>query len=288
MDMEDNQMLIEYKNVQINQQEQPILKEVNLQVYEKDLIFVYGRVGSGKSTLLKSIYYELPILEGEAKVLEYNLRKLKKKHIPHLRRSLGIVFQDFKLLTDRSVNDNLKFVLNATGKRTKAEVAFRISEVLKYVGMPNKGYKMPHELSGGEQQRIVIARALLNNPKILLADEPTGNLDPETGNDLMQLLHKISQEGTAVIMVTHNRGWAEAYPGRIVICDEGRLTEETSVTDEESTENLINEEPVEDLISEESTVDLTSEEPAADSTTPEFFEEQDNYNQTETDYRSDI
>ena len=259
--MEDNQMLIEYKNVQINQQEQPILKDVNLQVYEKDLIFVYGRVGSGKSTLLKSIYYEVPVLSGEAKVLEYDLRAVKKRHIPHLRRSLGIVFQDFKLLTDRSVNDNLKFVLHATGKRTKAEVQFRISEVLKYVGMPNKGYKMPHELSGGEQQRIVIARALLNDPKILLADEPTGNLDPETGNDLMQLLYKISQEGTAVIMVTHNRGWAETYPGRIVICEDGRLTEETSVTNEEST---------------------------VDSTISESFEEQDNYNQTETDYRSDI
>ncbi len=220
-------MLIEYKNVHINQQEQPILKDVNLQVYERDFIFLYGRVGSGKSTLLKSFYKEVPIVSGDAKVLEYDLQAVKKKHIPHLRRSLGIIFQDFKLLTDRSINDNLKFVLRATGKRTKAEMDIRISEVLKYVGMPNKGYKMPHELSGGEQQRIVIARALLNNPRILLADEPTGNLDPETGNDLMQLLYKISQEGTAVVMATHNRSWAETYPGRIVICDECKLTEET-------------------------------------------------------------
>ena len=221
-------MLIEYKNVYINQQEQPIFKDIDLQVYEKDFIFIYGRVGSGKSTLLKSFYYEVPVLSGEAKVLEYDLRAIKKRHIPYLRRSLGIIFQDFKLLTDRSVNDNLKFVLRATGKRTKAEMEVRISEVLKYVGMPNKGYKMPHELSGGEQQRIAIARALLNNPRILLADEPTGNLDHETGNSLMQLLYKISQEGTAVIMATHNPLWAEMYPGRIVRCEDCKLTENTN------------------------------------------------------------
>ena len=220
-------MLIEYKNVYINQQEQPIFKDIDLQVYEKDFIFIYGRVGSGKSTLLKSFYYEVPVLSGEAKVLEYDLRAIKKRHIPYLRRSLGIIFQDFKLLTDRSVNDNLKFVLRATGKRTKAEMEVRISEVLKYVGMPNKGYKMPHELSGGEQQRIAIARALLNNPRILLADEPTGNLDHETGNSLMQLLYKISQEGTAVIMATHNPLWAEMYPGKIVRCEDCKLTEDT-------------------------------------------------------------
>jgi len=226
--MTENKMLIEYKNVYINQQEQPIFKDIDLQVYEKDFIFIYGRVGSGKSTLLKSFYYEVPVLSGEAKVLEYDLRAIKKRHIPYLRRSLGIIFQDFKLLTDRSVNDNLKFVLRATGKRTKAEMEVRISEVLKYVGMPNKGYKMPHELSGGEQQRIAIARALLNNPRILLADEPTGNLDHETGNSLMQLLYKISQEGTAVIMATHNPLWAEMYPGRIVRCEDCKLTENTN------------------------------------------------------------
>ena len=235
--MANNEMLIEYKNVHINQQEQPILKDVNLQVYEKDFIFIYGRVGSGKSTLLKSFYYEIPILSGEARVLGYDLRAVKRRHVPHLRRSLGIIFQDFKLLTDRSVNENLKFVLHATGKRTKAEINVRISEVLKYVGMPNKGYKMPHELSGGEQQRIVIARALLNNPRILLADEPTGNLDPETGNDLMQLLQKISREGTAVVMVTHNRSWAENYPGRIVRCEDYKLIEETPFINEEPSED---------------------------------------------------
>ena len=229
--MEDNKLLIEYKNVNINQQEQPIFKDINLQVYEKDFIFLYGRVGTGKSTLLKSFYYEIPVLSGDAKILEYNLRKMKRKYIPHLRRNLGIVFQDFKLLIDRSVNENLKFVLHATGKHTKAEMEVRIAEVLKFVGMPNKGYKMPHELSGGEQQRIAIARALLNNPRILIADEPTGNLDHETGNDLVQLLYKISQEGTAVIMATHNPLWAEMYPGRIVRCEDCKLTEETITED---------------------------------------------------------
>ncbi len=226
--MTDNRMLIEYRNVYINQQEQPIFKDVSLRVYEKDFIYFYGRVGSGKSTLLKSFYYEVPVLAGISNVLEYDLHKIKKRHIPHLRRNLGIIFQDFKLLIDRSVYDNLKFVLRATGKRTKTEIEVRIAEVLKYVGMPNKGYKMPHELSGGEQQRIAIARALLNNPRVLLADEPTGNLDNETGNALMQLLHKISQEGTAVIMATHNPLWAEKYPGRIIRCEDCKLTEETN------------------------------------------------------------
>jgi len=226
--MADNKMLIEYKNVYINQQEQPIFKDISLEVYERDFIYVYGRVGSGKSTLLKSFYYEVPVLSGVSKVLEYDLQAIKRRHTPYLRRSLGIIFQDFKLLIDRSVYDNLKFVLRATGKRTKGEIEARISEVLRYVGMPNKGYKMPHELSGGEQQRIAIARALLNNPRILLADEPTGNLDNETGNALMQLLHKISQEGTAVVMATHNPLWAEKYAGRIIRCEDCKLTEETT------------------------------------------------------------
>jgi len=225
--MENNKLLIEYGNVSINQQEQPIFKDVDLQVYEKDFIFLYGRVGTGKSTLLKSFYYEIPLLSGEGKILEYNLRKMKRRHIPLLRRSLGIVFQDFKLLIDRNVAENLKFVLNATGKHTKAEIEVRIAQVLKYVGMPNKGYKMPHELSGGEQQRIAIARALLNNPRILLADEPTGNLDHETGSALIQLLYQIAQEGTAVIMATHNPLWAEMYPGRIIRCEDHKLIEET-------------------------------------------------------------
>jgi cell division transport system ATP-binding protein len=225
--MADNEILIDYKNVYINQQEQPVLKNVNLQIREKDLIFLSGRVGSGKSTLLKSIYCEVPILSGEARVMDYNLRMIKQKQIPYLRRNLGIVFQDFQLLTDRSVNNNLKFVLKATGSHAKDEMEGRIEEVLKYVGMPNKGYKMPHELSGGEQQRIVIARALLNNPKILLADEPTGNLDPQTGSEIMELLYKISQNGTAVLMATHNLHWAKVFWGRTIHCKNCDLIEET-------------------------------------------------------------
>ena len=177
--------LIEYKDVRITRQEQTILKNVNITVEEKDFVFLLGRVGSGKSTFLKSLYCEAPIEEGYARVLDYDLTSIKKKQIPYLRRCLGVVFQDFQLLMDRDVESNLEFVLKATGKRTKEEVKNRIAEVLKYVGMSNKGYRMPHELSGGEQQRIVIARALLNRPKILLADEPTGNLDPKTGEDLM-------------------------------------------------------------------------------------------------------
>jgi len=236
MDTENNKMLIEYKNVYINQQEQPIFKDINLQVHEKDFIFLYGRVGTGKSTLLKSLYYEIPVLSGDARILEYNLRSMKKRHIPYLRRSLGIVFQDFKLLTDRNVYENLRFVLHATEKHSKAEMEVRIAEVLKFVGMPNKGYKMPHELSGGEQQRIAIARALLNNPCILLADEPTGNLDHETGDALVQLLHQISQEGTAVIMATHNPLWAKRYPGRIIRCEGYGLIEEALLTDDVSNE----------------------------------------------------
>jgi cell division transport system ATP-binding protein len=224
--MAENEILIDYKNVYVNQQEQPILKNVNLRVREKDLVFLFGRVGSGKSTLLKSIYCEVPVLDGEAKVMDYDLLKIKQKQIPHLRRNLGIVFQDFQLLTDRSVKNNLKFVLKATGNRTKDEIEDRIEEVLKYVGMANKGYKMPHELSGGEQQRIVIARALLNNPKILLADEPTGNLDPQTGSEIMELLYKISQEGTAVLMATHNLHWAEVFLGRTIRCENCDLIEE--------------------------------------------------------------
>ena len=222
----EKKILIDYKDVSINQQEQPIFKDINLRIFEKDFVFLSGRIGSGKSTLLKSFYYEVPILSGKAQVLEYNLKNMKRRRIPHLRRNLGIVFQDFKLLIDRNINENLRFVLRATGKRTKAEISNRVTEVLKYVGMTNKGYKMPHELSGGEQQRIVIARALLNDPQILLADEPTGNLDFETGNELIQLLHKISQEGTAVIIATHNQRWAEMYPGRNVKCENCNLIEE--------------------------------------------------------------
>lgn len=186
-------------------------------------MYVIGKVGSGKSSLLKSLYCEIPISQGDAWLLDYNLCKMKRKDIPYLRRKLGIVFQDFQLLTDRSVIKNLEFVLRATGWKKKSEIKERIDDVLHQVGMHNKGYKMPHELSGGEQQRIVIARALLNDPKLILADEPTGNLDPETSGQIVQLLHDICEKGTAVIMTTHNYTLVHNYPARIVKCENARL-----------------------------------------------------------------
>lgn len=218
--------VIDFNNVCVNRQEQTVLKNVCVTVNEGDLVFLLGRVGSGKSTFLKSLYYEAIISSGEAKVLDFDLRNMKMKQIPMLRRQLGIVFQDFQLLSDRNVYANLEFVLKATGKRSKEEIESRIAEVLNYVGMTNKGYRMPHELSGGEQQRVVIARALLNKPKIILADEPTGNLDPITANDLMQLFRQIAKEKTAVIMATHRTQIAESTPGsRILHFENGVVTE---------------------------------------------------------------
>ena len=217
--------IVQYKNVEILRKELVVLKNVNFELQEGEFTYLLGKVGSGKSSLLKSMYAEIPILEGEASVLDYDLTHIKKKEIPMLRREIGIVFQDFQLLTDRSVYDNLKFVLDATGWKSDEEKDTRIEEVLKEMGMINKSYKMPHELSGGEQQRIVIARALLNHPKLILADEPTGNLDPATGDQIVQHLHRISQEGTAVIMATHNMNFVEEYPGRIIKCEAKHLIE---------------------------------------------------------------
>jgi cell division transport system ATP-binding protein len=215
----DDQLLIKYRDVSINIEENTILRGVNLDIKRNDFLYVIGRVGSGKSTLLKSIYAELPIEEGEAFVFDYNLSTLKRKNIPFLRRKIGIVFQDFQLLIDRSVEKNLEFVLRATGWENKKVIKDRIHEVLVQVNMQNKAYKMPHELSGGEQQRIVIARALLNSPSLILADEPTGNLDPETGNQIVALLHTISQNGTAVLMSTHNYSIVQSFPAKILKCE---------------------------------------------------------------------
>ncbi len=218
--------IVQYRNVTLLRQEHVVLKDVNFQLKEGEFIYLIGKVGSGKSSLMKSMYSEIPIEEGDACVLDYDLTTIKKKEIPMLRRSIGIVFQDFQLLTDRSVYDNLKFVLDATGWKNKSESETRIEEVLKEVGMLNKSYKMPHELSGGEQQRIVIARALLNRPKLILADEPTGNLDPITGQQIVKHLHQISQQGTAVIMATHNLNLIDEFPGRIVRCEDKRVIED--------------------------------------------------------------
>ena len=220
---QEKNIIIRYKNVELARDKNTILSDINISIAEGDFIYLIGKVGSGKTTFLKSIYYEVPIESGHAEALDYELENIKKKDIPFLRRKVGIVFQDFQLLIDRSAEKNLAFVLRATGWTNRELIKLRINEVLTQVGMQNKGYKMPHELSGGEQQRIVIARALLNSPEIILADEPTGNLDPETGNQIVELLHTISKSGTAVIMCTHNYAIVQKYPGRIIKCEDGYL-----------------------------------------------------------------
>ena len=221
----EEEILLQLANIEIRREENRVLHEASFTLRSGEFVYVIGKVGSGKSSLLKSLYCEIPIQAGEAQLLEYDLRKIKRKHIPFLRRKLGIVFQDFQLLTDRSVSKNLEFVLKATGWKKQAEIRARIEEVLRQVGMPDKGYKMPHELSGGEQQRIAIARALLNHPRLILADEPTGNLDPETSGQIVHLLHDICQQGTAVIMTTHNYTLVHNYPARIVKCENAGLSD---------------------------------------------------------------
>ena len=210
-----NENIICYKDVNICQQALTILEDINLEVHRGEFIYFIGKVGSGKSSLLKTIYGELDILSGEAKVFEYDLMTIKQKQIPALRRRIGIVFQDFQLLTDRTVHANLQFVLKATGWKSEADIEERIEEVLKLVGMTGKGYKMPNELSGGEQQRIVIARAILNSPELILADEPTGNLDAETGREIVSLLKAICAAGSTIIMTTHNLHLLNEFPGKV-------------------------------------------------------------------------
>ncbi len=206
--------LIEYKNVEIHQADQIVLHDVNLSVGEGEMIYLLGKVGSGKSSLMKTLYGALPIAAGEANVLGYDITSIRRRKLPYLRRRLGIIFQDYKLLTDRSVEENLLFVLRATGWKDKTLMHQHVMEVLKQVGMATKAYKKPYELSGGEQQRVVIARALLNSPEIILADEPTGNLDTETGREIMELLYSISQAGITVLISTHNLQWPELFPGK--------------------------------------------------------------------------
>lgn len=222
--MED-ELLINFEDVEICQEELVVLQDVSIKVSRGEFVYVIGKVGSGKSSLLKTFYCDVPVSTGNAKIFDYDLCNMKIKNIPFLRRKLGIVFQDFQLLTDRNVESNLSFVLKATGWEDKIAINDRIIEVLEKVGMPNKGYKMPHELSGGEQQRIVMARALLNSPEIILADEPTGNLDPETGSEIVGLLHSIRESGTTVIMSTHNMSVVQSFPGRVLKCENGRLIE---------------------------------------------------------------
>lgn len=218
---------IDLKNVAIYQDKNLILSRVNIQVQKGEFIYLMGKTGSGKSSLLETLYGELPLVEGEGRIAEFDLKKLKRKQIPKLRRKLGIVFQDFQLLMDRSVKDNLFFVLHATGWKDKKAMQERVNDVLDKVGLQTKGFKMPHELSGGEQQRIAIARALLNDPEIILADEPTGNLDPETSEDIINLLLDISKTGRSVIFATHNILLVQRYPARTLRCEKGEIIDET-------------------------------------------------------------
>lgn len=216
--------IIELKNASIFQRENLILASVNLTICEGEFVYLIGKTGSGKSSLLKTLYGELPARDGEVEVAGYDLTQIKRKDIPYLRRKIGIVFQDFQLLHDRTVEKNLEFVLGATGWTDKEEISERIDEVLNEVGLKDKRQSMPHQLSGGEQQSIAIARALLNEPLIILADEPTGNLDPDTTIDVMRLLRKISESGTAVLMATHNYTLMQKYPSRVIRCDNGTIT----------------------------------------------------------------
>lgn len=223
-----SEALIQYKNVEIHQQELCVLSEVDLELHKGEFVYLVGKVGSGKTSLLKTFYGELDIAAGKAEVLGCDMCHLKRKHIPQLRRKLGIIFQDFQLLTDRTVYENLEFVLRATGWKNKGEIKDRIEEVLELVGMSHKGYKLPNELSGGEQQRIVIARAMLNSPEIILADEPTGNLDAETGRIITGLLHNISEAGSLVVMTTHNLQLLREFPGKVYRCADHLMMDVTA------------------------------------------------------------
>ena len=217
--------IIDYKNVEVLRKELLVLKNVNFQLEEGQFVYLIGRVGSGKSSLMKTMYAEVPIEMGEARIFDYDLSAIRRKDVPMLRRQIGVVFQDFQLLADRSGYDNLLFVLKATGWKNKTDIDERINEVLSEVGMEHKSYKMPHELSGGEQPRIALARALLNRPQLIHADAPTGNLDQETGHQIMSLLHRICAEGTAVIMATHNIQLTEDFPARVVKCEDKNVIE---------------------------------------------------------------
>lgn len=218
--------MIELANANIYQQKYLVLGDVNLNIKKGEFVYLIGKTGAGKSSLLKTLYADLNLKEGEGQVVGFDLKNLKKGKVPFLRRKLGIVFQDFQLLTDRSVEKNLEFVLKATGWKNKKEMQARINEVLQMVGLETKNFKMPHELSGGEQQRVVIARALLNHPELILADEPTGNLDPETSIEIMNLLMKIKKESnTSILMATHNYTLMETFKERVVHLDKNKLTE---------------------------------------------------------------
>lgn len=227
--MDEN--LVDLKNARIYQGSSLILEDINITIQKGEFVYLIGRTGTGKSSLLKTLYGELPLREGEGTVVGFNLTEMTWKTIPFLRRNLGVVFQDFQLLTDRTVFHNLIFTLRATGWKDKALMEEKINDVLEKVGLKTKGFKMPYELSGGEQQRVDIARALLNSPKLILADEPTGNLDPETSDGIMQLLFQISRDyGTSIIMATHDYLVLQKFPSRVIRTEHGKVTDNASVS----------------------------------------------------------
>lgn len=222
MNMSDDS-IIDLRNLAVFQKNILILSGVTFSIKKGEFVYLVGKTGTGKSSLLKTLYAELPVMDGSAQVAGFDLSIIRQKEIPHLRRKLGIVFQDFQLLTDRTVNENLHFVMKATGWKDKNKMEVRSQEVLQKVGLGTKGFKMPHQLSGGEQQRVSIARAMVNDPEIILADEPTGNLDPETSEGIMKLLFEISKTGCAVLMATHNYSLFRKFPARTLKCEEGKI-----------------------------------------------------------------
>jgi cell division transport system ATP-binding protein len=233
--MSEEKVVVSLENAEIRQKENVILKDVNLTIKSGEFVYLIGKTGSGKSSLLKTLYAELPLVKGRAECCGYDLAKLRRSQIPYLRRELGIVFQDFELLTDRTVYDNLEFVLRATGWTDEKAIKARMNSVLDLVDLENKGHKMPHELSGGEQQRVVIARALLNTPQLILADEPTGNLDPKTSHEILNLLLAISRSGTAVLMVSHDFTTMRKFNGRVIVCDNQAIVETSDIAAYEAT-----------------------------------------------------
>jgi len=217
--------IIHLKDVSVYQENNLVLSEVSFDVAKGEFVYLIGKTGSGKSSLMKILYGDLPMRDGEAFVANFDIKNLKNKQIPWLRRNIGIIFQDFQLLHDRTVKDNLLFVMKATGWKEKPKMEDRLQDVLNWVGLGTKGFKMPHQLAGGEQQRVVIARALINNPDIILADEPTGNLDPETSREIMELIFKLRDSGRAIIMATHDYSLMEDFPARILKCEAGKVFE---------------------------------------------------------------
>lgn len=246
-----NKPILHLEKASVFQRDILILKNVSLTMQSGEFAYLIGKTGSGKSSLMKTLYAELPLKEGLAYVADYSLADIRRKDIPPLRRKLGIVFQDFQLLADRSVTDNLLFIMEATGWTDKTKMKFRAEEVLRQVGLQNKGYKFPHQLSGGEQQRVAIARALINSPVLILADEPTGNLDPDTSAGIMSLLFEISQQGSAVLMATHNYNLIRKFPARVLRVEDASVIEEVTVFMPSTPQPVMIEQDLSDVVAKE-------------------------------------